>query len=146
MNYLDQRELKGISTDTIIDEGRCGRERPDRVFDLGDKIIILEVDERQHKAYECDKTRMFNIGQAFGGLPVYFIRWNPDNYYPGEEKLTIEPVKKRQQMVGDLIQYILDGAKLEHKAMVYSLYMYYDGWIGLGKEKWEKDMLYEVES
>ena len=42
MAYLDTHGFPGISTDKIIDDGICGRERPDRVYDYGDKIIILE--------------------------------------------------------------------------------------------------------
>jgi hypothetical protein len=29
---------------------------------------------------------MVNIGQTFGGIPVYFIRWNPDDYSPENDK------------------------------------------------------------
>jgi len=79
MNYLDARDLKGVSTDIVIDKGECGKERPDRVYDFGDKIVILECDEYQHRDRQClcEQTRMVNIGQSFGGIPVYFIRWNP---------------------------------------------------------------------
>ena len=45
MSYLDVNDLKGISTDIVIDKGECGKERPDRVYDFGDKIVILECDE-----------------------------------------------------------------------------------------------------
>lgn len=88
MSYLDQRELYGMSTDTTVDGGACGLERPDRVFDFNDKIIILECDEDQHKSRPClcEQTRMVNLGQAFGGIPVYFIRWNPDDYNPKDPR------------------------------------------------------------
>ena len=63
MNYLDANGFPGISTDKIIDNGACGKERPDRVFDLIDKVIILEVDENQHKdrPCECEQARMINV-------------------------------------------------------------------------------------
>ena len=43
-NYLDARTdlPTPLTTDTIIDGGVCGKERPDRTYDLGDKILILE--------------------------------------------------------------------------------------------------------
>lgn len=88
MDYLDSKDLKGDSTDTVIDKGECGKERPDRVFDFNDKIVILECDENQHKERNCvcEQTRMINISQSFGGLPVYFIRWNPDKYKSRKKK------------------------------------------------------------
>jgi hypothetical protein len=84
MDYLDTLSNipSPISTDKIVNGGECGKERPDRIYDFNDKIIIVECDEHQHTNYtqECEKIRMINICQSFGGLPVYFIRWNPDNY------------------------------------------------------------------
>ena len=86
-DYLDSRGLPGAQTDRIVDGGECGMERPDRVYPdpEGRFVLILEIDENQHRdrACECEQTRMVNIGQAFGGTPVYFVRWNPDTYVPG---------------------------------------------------------------
>ena len=73
MDYLNSRELVGMSTDVIIDHGECGAERPDRVFDFGNKIIILECDEDQHRyrICECEQTRMVNISQSFNHRPSF---------------------------------------------------------------------------
>ena len=56
--------------------------RPDFVFSLPDKIIVVEVDENQHQSYgeECESTRMVNLSMVYGGLPVVFIRYNPDTF------------------------------------------------------------------
>jgi hypothetical protein len=45
MDFLDNVGFQGNSTNKIIEGGICGLERPDRVYDFGDKIIILECDE-----------------------------------------------------------------------------------------------------
>jgi hypothetical protein len=68
--------------DAVVERGMCGRERPDVVFDLGTHILIVECDETQHKDYrcECKQVRMINVGQAFGGLRILFLRFNPDDY------------------------------------------------------------------
>lgn len=60
----------------------CGKERPDFVIHCGSHVILLEVDEGQHKHYEClcKQVRMINITQAFGGLPCFWIRYNPDAF------------------------------------------------------------------
>jgi hypothetical protein len=130
MDYLDVRGLKGSSTDTVIDEGICGKERPDRIFDFGDKIVILECDEHQHRdrACVCEQTRMINIGQSFGGLPIYFIRWNPDDYSPENEGKDPELLPKRYKLVGDLIQDIQTEKAILPSALVSAIYMYYDEW------------------
>jgi hypothetical protein len=84
MAFLDARGLAGTQTDRMLDGGVCGRERPDRVFELGEHIVIVECDEDQHRgrACVCEQTRMVNLAQAYGGTPVAFVRFNPDEYTP----------------------------------------------------------------
>jgi hypothetical protein len=138
MDYLDARNLKGFSTDTTIDSGLCGKERPDRVYDFTDKIVVLECDEHQHRerACVCEQTRMINIGQSFGGTPVYFIRWNPDDYSPDSDKKNPEVLSKRHKLVGDLIDSIQKEKTVLPNALVSCLYMYFDGWNSLAEEQW----------
>jgi len=59
----------------------CGSYRPDIKIDAGTHLVIVEVDEDQHKQYDenCEIARMFNIAQA-EGLPCVFLRYNPDTY------------------------------------------------------------------
>jgi len=140
MNYLDARGLKGCSTDTAIENSDCGRERPDRVYDFGNKIIVLECDENQHKDRQClcEQTRMVNIGQSFGGMPVYFIRWNPDDYSAENDRRFPEELSKRHKLVGDLIRDIQNGKYcLSENALVSAIYLYYDGWNSLHEQQWE---------
>jgi hypothetical protein len=135
MNYLDSIGLTGNSTDTIVNEGMCGKERPDRVYELPDKIIILECDEHQHKdrSCECEQIRMINISQGFGGTPVYFIRWNPDMYYSNNSP---ESLIKRHKLVADYISDIINNKIVLPNCLLSVLYMYYDNWNGLVDEKW----------
>jgi hypothetical protein len=137
MEYLDARGLAGQSTDTIIDGGQCGKERPDRVYDFGYCIVVLECDENQHKerACECEQTRMINIGQTFGGVPVHYIRWNPDQYKPRAG--IPELVSKRHKLCGDLIADIQEGKIELPRALVSAIYLYYDNWSSIAEEKWE---------
>ena len=137
MEYLDARELIGSVTDKVVEGGMCGKERPDRVFDFGDKIVILECDENQRKGREreCEVTRMKNIGQMFGGTPVYFIRWNPDGYTCSE--MVAEKVGMRHKRVGDLLLSISEGIITLPNVLVAAHYMYYDGWSNNDDLKWE---------
>ena len=138
MAHLDSRDLSGDSTDKIVEGGACGMERPDRIYDLSDKIIALECDEHQHRSihYLCEQTRMANIGQSFGGVPVYFIRWNPDDYKPENDKKNPEEVSRRHKLVGDLIRDIKLNKHTLPKGLVSVLYMYYHGWDSLAKAEW----------
>lgn len=143
MAFLDGKGLYGSSTDKIIEGGVCGKERPDRIFDLGDRVIIVECDEHQHHGNpcECEQSRMVNIGQSFGGTPVYFVRWNPDRYKTVGDK-DMEPVKRRHTKLAEFLECVVDPCRRtdmlphEKEVLVYALYMYYDGWDGLHRERW----------
>ncbi len=139
--YLDNRKdlPPPFSSDRMVEGGACGKERPDRIYDGGDKIIVVECDEHQHRerACECEQTRMVNIGQLFGGVPVYFLRWNPDDY-TAESRAMPEALPKRYKLLGDLIRDMLNNTMVSlPKALVSALYLYYDGWNGLHNETWK---------
>ena len=145
MSYLDCRGLSGESTDKIIDNGICGTERPDRVYDLGDKILVLECDENQHqdRACLCEQTRMVNIGQSFGGIPVYFIRFNPDDYSPENDRKNLEELNKRYKLLGDLICDIKNNKHSMPQNLVSAIYLYYDGWNSLAETEWHPILKFE---
>jgi hypothetical protein len=85
MSFLDAHGLPGTQTDQMVDDGKGGKERPDRVYELTDRVIILEVDEHQHRGRpsECEQTRIVNVSQSFGDRPGQWVRFNPDAYRPG---------------------------------------------------------------
>ena len=134
MSYLDANGYPGDSTDIVVDGGACGKERPDRVYDFGDKIIIMECDENAHRDRPClcEQTRMVNVGQMFGGVPVYFIRWNPDVYAGGDASLG-----ERHAMALAVLRDLHEGRMKIPQALTAALYLYYDGWRGLSREKWQ---------
>lgn len=136
--YLDSRNLHGTSSDRPIDGGECGQERPDRVFETDTFVLILECDEFQHqnRACLCEQTRMVNIGQAYGGLPVYFIRWNPDEYIPLNPRANLVPLANRHKLVADLIRSILNGRTRLPSHLVSAIYLFYDDWSNLKNEEW----------
>ena len=139
MDYLDANNLKGESTDKIVNGGSCGKERPDRVYDFGDKIVILECDEYQHKNRQCvcEQTRMVNLGQSYGGIPVYFIRWNPDDYKQPNTDKKPDTILQRHKLVKDFIKDIKNNKLKLPVALVSAFYMYYDDWERLNNDNWE---------
>ena len=62
--------------------GGCSRRRPDLFLDLGDQVIVIEVDENQHQDYDCscENKRLMEISQDVGHRNIIFIRFNPDDY------------------------------------------------------------------
>jgi hypothetical protein len=71
-----------LAFDKSITDG-CSRRRPDVYLDMGDHIIIIEVDENQHSAYDvsCENKRTMTLFLDAGSRPLTFIRFNPDGYY-----------------------------------------------------------------
>lgn len=63
-------------------ENGCSKKRPDLLLDLGYMIIIIEIDENQHKEYDCscENKRLMLLSQDVGHRPIVFIRFNPDDY------------------------------------------------------------------
>jgi hypothetical protein len=77
-----------IVSDKINPDG-CSKKRPDLLIDLGYQIIIVEIDENQHKNYDCscDNKRIMEISQDNGHRPIIFIRFNPDSYNINQNKI-----------------------------------------------------------
>jgi len=149
---LFQKELKLDQTviqtweDSVVDSS-CTRRRPDFVFHCGTHVVIVEVDEHQHKSYSnCGSTReekirgenrrMFEIFQSFQSLhtdsviPVLFIRYNPDAYtIQGRKGKTSD--KQRRETLVRWVQQSLGIDPLESVPDPLSvLYLYFDEPVG----------------
>jgi len=74
--------------DKKIQDG-CSKRRPDFLLDLGEQILIIEIDENQHNNYDCscENKRLMEISKDLGHRPIIFIRFNPDGYKIGETKI-----------------------------------------------------------
>lgn len=68
-------------SDKKVKDG-CSRRRPDFLLDLETHIIIVEVDENSHSAYDCscENKRLMELSQDLQHRPIVFIRFNPDDY------------------------------------------------------------------
>ena len=116
----------------------CSKYRPDFVIDYTYYLIIVEVDENQHRAYakNCETIRMQQLFQDYGGIPLLFIRFNPDNYRNSlNEKGTISQTG-REKILLDLLQQMRNEADSADKGMVgiemppiSYLQICYDGYI-----------------
>jgi hypothetical protein len=84
----------------IMVSSKCGgknSEEKEFGYDFETHKVYIEVDENQHKSY-CELgeiNRMKNIYMDDGGIPILFLRYNPDNYQTNGKK-TNTPQKKRE--------------------------------------------------
>lgn len=67
--------------DKKVQDG-CSSKRPDMILDLGYNVIVIEIDENQHKSYDtsCENSRLMTISKDIGHRPMVLIRFNPDSY------------------------------------------------------------------
>lgn len=62
-------------------DGGCSLRRPDLYLDMGQYVIIIEIDENQHQNYPkiCEINRTNNLVED-ASKGVVLIRFNPDSY------------------------------------------------------------------
>ena len=107
-NLLEKHIVLPLYMEDITGDNGCSTSKPDFVYHLGTHILIIEVDEKQHKSYtNCGQTkdeiidrenrRMYNLAHEFDGLPVIYLRYNPDTYRV-DGKLTKTPDKQRHDI------------------------------------------------
>jgi hypothetical protein len=109
------------------DCGGINSEEKEIGFDFGIYIVFVEVDENRHKSY-CELgeiNRMKNIYMNEGGIPILFIRYNPDNFKDNNNKIKKLSQAKREEL---LIKWL---NKYKNEGLKYNLtvnYLFYDGW------------------
>ena len=126
---LDVLRANGLGSfvhDKMLEGINCGRERPDIQYDCGTHFLYVEVDENQHQSYacECEQTRMINLVEA-RGMPVRFIRYNPDVYEPakGQRKVKLE---QREKKLVEYVKYAMKHPPKEEGSFANVLYLFYD--------------------
>ena len=74
-------------TDKKVQDG-CSKIRPDMLLDLGYQILLIDVDENQHKPYDCscENKMIMQISQDLNHRPVVLLRFNPDGYLENGKK------------------------------------------------------------
>ena len=120
-DFLENSNYKYLTCDKIIDRGECIRYRPDFLFDCKTHYVILEVDEYQHKGYKdsCEFARMFNINQSVG-MPVIFIRYNPDRYKSNRK--TYDPTTfKRFAVLKNVLDITINYDVYETKLLLVNI-------------------------
>lgn len=99
-----------------ITEAVCGAPyRPDFTWDRVSWALVLEVDEGQHAAsgYSCDERRMVDIYNGYGGIPVVFVRLNPDAFKIKKKKRELT-MQKRLEMLKKEVEHFLHTPPKNH--------------------------------
>jgi hypothetical protein len=117
---LEYRHDKGIP-DRFCKEVRS---RPDFLFDCDTHLVELEVDQFEHRNYEegCELARQYNIVAAMG-LPVHFIRYNPDSFSIDGKKVRLGE-KRRHALLERELKSALAHAP-EGGEMVRIVHLFY---------------------
>lgn len=112
--------------DRVVDLTKGVKFRPDFRFHCGTHVVFLEVDENQHKHRASrEYARMTTISQAYDGLPVRFIRYNPDAYVVGDDNAERKNPSFPERAT--LLRYVLQRAIDEVPNISVSIkYMFYD--------------------
>ena len=102
----------------------CSKRRPDLLLDLGHRVIIVEIDENQHKTYNetCENKRLMELWQDVYHRPIVFIKFNPDDYEEDGEKIescwktdkrsgVLQINKEKKEEWNDRLNYLKDMIK-----------------------------------
>lgn len=86
--------------------------RPDFVWDLEDRIAMLECDEDQHKGYSKDGEvlREIRLLEKCNGKPLILIRYNPDEFKMQSSVVVLNGTI-REDILRDLIKEITNVAE-----------------------------------
>ena len=103
----------------------CGAYRPDFVWDMQHRVVILEVDEFQHKHSNyvklCELIRVARIVEGFGGVPVHLLRYNPDGFtIAGDTRRTM--YRERITLLRTKMAEALACSDFEHMIVVQHLW------------------------
>lgn len=111
--------------DKVVDSD-CGKQRPDIVYELDTHVVVQETDERQHSSSGyCESgeyARMINIYNSYGGLPVVFVRYNPDDFKINGKVRKINREKKENT----LVLWMRDAIQEIPKYNCQIVYLFYD--------------------
>jgi hypothetical protein len=139
LKFLIETLGEPSNCDKMIDSV-CGKEakhRPDIVYDCKTHVVVNEIDEEQHK-HNCslgEQNRMRNIFFAYEGIPVIFVRYNPDHFRVNGQKIVI-PIAKREDI---LLRWVKKAIQEEPKYHLSVIYLFYDGYKETVKEFHELD-------
>ena len=126
VTYLKKNIYKECMTDTNKPVDECSKRRPDVYYDCFTHVVIVEIDEDQHRRYDssCECARLSEIMSSIAGKPGIIIRYNPDKIMNKNEEITVSK-KKRLKYLKKIVKRELNHEPETYKIKLIQLY--YDG-------------------
>lgn len=129
-DYIDKyfgTNFLSSSDKSMKSNGGCQLYRPDKLYISNNIVLLCECDENQHKYnngdYTCDEKRISDIYDELGinGKKLIVIRWNPDNYNPGENTK-----KNRKERLKKMVEIMKQVIKNPSEDIIHIYYLFYD--------------------
>ena len=97
----------------------------DFAFEFEADVLLLEYDEQMHADREkrCELVRQAEVSMGYGGMPVHWIRYNPDKFKNGGVLQAVAS-KERESVLLKLIQNAVSNPDYENLITVN--YLCYD--------------------
>ena len=123
VTYLKKRINKKCMVDTNKPVNECSKRRPDVYYDCFTHVVIVEIDENQHKNYDssCECARLSEIMGSIAGKPGTIIRYNPDKIMNNSIEITISK-KKRLKYLTKIVKRELNLQPETYKIKLIQLY------------------------
>lgn len=103
----------------LADPEQCGKYRVDFVFQHETGVVLLEYDEQMHadRVLRCELVRQAEAALGYGGLPVHWIRFNPDAFkVDGVTRVTRRG--EREEELLKQLRHALGHTDYEHPIIV----------------------------
>ncbi len=137
--------MKIIPEKNFMFNKKINSARPDIILRLENHIIIIEIDENQHKGYieECERKRINELYCDLEYKNIILIRFNPDNYIDSFKnkkescfklnengKYILDPKQKKQyskrmKKLTDTILYYIEHIT---KEPLTTIHLFFDGY------------------
>ena len=100
--------------------------RPDFAFNRGTYYHIVECDEDAHRQYDetCERKRMYEIAGGLG-LPVVFVRYNPDSFTINGTVSQCHHTTKKKHLVSTVQKYLTTSVTFTRSTIIVH-YLFYD--------------------
>lgn len=125
-NHLLQHINQNPVLDRMLPAKECSKRRPDVYYSCNQHVVIVEIDEDQHRRYDptCECARISEIVGAIGGRAVTIIRYNPDKIKSEGRVFNVPRNDRLERLVG-VVKTELNVVPTEFKVKLIQLY--YDG-------------------
>lgn len=142
--HIIQYIMKQIPDKNFVFNKKINNSRPDIILKLENQIIIIEIDEEQHKDYNqiCEKKRVNELFCDLQYKNIILIRFNPDKYIDsykntkescfklsdnGKCILDLKQKKEYEKRMKKLIDTITYYINHNTDEVFTTIYLFYDG-------------------